>query len=587
MFAPYQETLARPIPRRPPHDRTSPPVSSSSSSSLTRTQFDPALVVHVDSRQKKIFLNPVQKSLVWRARREEYQQCLEHLVRTLQSHLTPIEKCLHLMHLHETQVIPRRLRLRADTYDDIFHCFYATATLVSSSASTQSESCGGRGRARYSAAQSAYTWEEAEEWESIAQGEGADRSGGVGGGGVAVPFSSLGVPVELASRSAAVLTLTSEETAEEWWKMYRYMVDSGTNPTPRILQHLMGLLEQRARRLGLGKTPQGSSRKRKEAEQNGPQQSRDVASSEANGGSPFPGLAVLEAKAHSLMMDADRFHFAPTTFTVNSYIFLCQVCGVMHLALARVSDLWTRWQQQPCSSTYALLLHGFLYQQHLTPPPPLSSTSPVLLPPGVGNEHRRTTWLPANERREHDGDANSSDSAAVALSVLTTIQSTPITLFLLHEMLQVMRYSKDPLSAFTVYKSVLTRRTRAGMERPSAAAAAGVITPTLHTFSILVEVLLRVSDSHEAAPEEESGLSVSTTREDTHPQVSSSPSSFPTHLLAFVLHEMKRYGVRGNQLLLNKLLECFRRNRQWKELRALRATMKRRGLVVFDEYRAL
>lgn len=560
--------------------------------------FDPALVVQVDSREKKIFLNPVQKSLVWRARRAEYQKCLTHLVHTLQSHLTPIEKCVHLLHLHETEIIPRRLRLRADTYDDIFHCFYASATLVSSGGSGKSGShgAGGRGRAGYSAQQSAHTWEEAEELENIAHGEGADRSGGVGGGGAAVPFSSLGVPMELSSRSAAVLTLTSAETTEEWWKMYRYMVDSGTNPTPRILQHLMGLLEQRARRLGLGKALQSSARARHENEEeetDGSGQHSAIPSSEVYGGSPFPGLAVLEAKAHSLMMDADRFHFSPTTYTVNSYIFLCQVCGVMHLALARVSDLWMRWQQQPSSATYALLLHGFLHQPHRTTsrssPPP----SPQMLPPGVGFEKDATAFISTHQPKANDESPSASpistDPTAVALSVLTTMQSTPITLFLLHEMMQVMRYSKDPLSCFTVYKSVLSRRTRAGMERPSAVAAAGMLTPTLHTFSILVEVLLRVSDCHAETPDA-SDLPVPTTQEkdDALPAISSSSfSPFPTHLLKFVLHEMKRYGVRGNQQLLNKLLECFRRSRQWKQLRALRAMMKRRGLVVFDEYRTL
>lgn len=543
--------------------------SSSPPASFTKKTFDPALVVQVDSRKKKIFLNPIQKSLIWEARRKQYQQCLETIVRTLQSHLTPVEKCLHLMHLHETQVIPQRLRLRDDTYEDIFHTFYATATLVRSH--PRSSSTGGGGGSapfsanpssayRYGAQQhAATTVEEAEEAEAVAYGEGGEYSGK--GGAVSGPSFIFGVPMELATRSAAALTLTSEETMQEWWKMYRYMVDSGTNPTPRILQHVMGLLEQRARwRLGTGKG------KRKVPSPTGATTSAAMAPLPP----PVPGLAILEAKAHSLMLDADRFHFSPTTYTVNSYIFLCQVCGVMHLALARVCDLWKRWQTQPTSATYAMLLHGFLHQR-------LPSTGS---PPSPTMKEDTTT--------------------SAALSVLTSMQSTPITIGLLQEILQVLRYSPDPLSAFTVYKSVMSRRTREGLERPSAAAAAGLIAPTLHTFSILVEVLLRVSEplsmgkhvkeenrERKQSNEEKNHASAAAETLASSPSSSTAAASFPKHLLTFLLQEMKRYGIRGNALVLNKILECFCRSGQWNEFRALRQTMKKRGILVFDEYREL
>lgn len=558
-FAPYQETLSRPLHLR--HSGKEENLAPNTTSTSTTASFDPALVVHVDSRTKQIFLHPIQKSLIWEARRKQYQACLEQLVRTLQSHLLPIEKCLLLMQLHETSVIPSRLRLRADTYDDLFHCFYATATLVRASASrargssntTSTSVMRDRGGHRsYAVHQGATSIEEAEEWENVCHGEGGDHSGKSGGGGSSPSSTAfaLGVPVELSTRSAAVLTMTSEETMQEWWKMYRYMVDSGTNPTPRILQHVMGLLEQRARwRLAHGKVRE---------------RTLQYASSSS---SPAPGMAILEAKAHSLMMDADRFHFCPTTFTVNSYIYLCQVCGCMHLALGRVTDVWKRWQQQPTGATYALLLHGFLHQ------PTRRMASDTSTP---------NKTFPA---------------AATALSVLTTMQSTPISLPLLHEILQVMRYSQDPLSAFTVYKSVMSRRTREGRERPSP--VAGLIVPTLHTFSILVEALLRTSETkllpvgkerEEEAREkekEEKNSSSRSTELVCSSNSSSSSSSFPTHLLKFLLHEMKRYGVRGNQLVLNKILECFRRSGQRKQFCSLRQTMRKRGILVFDEYRKL
>eukprot|EP00796_Vickermania_ingenoplastis_P009670 gene9670-6767_t len=471
----FTRTLHRPLvrrhtrsPRSEGHQRVDGSISS------RKPQYDPALVLHVDSSTKEVHLNPVQKALVWRARRRVYQTCLMSVVHCLQSHLSPLEKCLLLLQLHQRQVIPQRLRLRPDTYEDIFHLCYATATLSAAPTVEEEEALNAQGE------QSAHLVRT--------------------------------LPPELASRSAAVLTLTSPETVHKVWEMYRYMVDSGTNPTSRIVQHMMGLLERRARVLGLGEV-----QKSFEDPHSPPHTTNGT------------GLAQLEAMAHSLMLDVDRFHLIPSMYTVHSYIFLCQVCGVMHLAMARVTDYFTRFEQQPSGDTYAMLLHGFLHQ----PKPPAG--------------------VPDNR-------------VADALAVLTTLQSTPITQPLLHEMLQVGRYSPDPLSAFTMYQGVMCRVTRDGELRPSAAVGAGRIAPTLATFSILVEALLR---AHHLALER-------------HPE-----APFPEAQLDFVLLEMRRHRIRGNKAVLNKVLECFRQCGRHRDLVSLRESMLARGISVFDEYRRL
>lgn len=463
----HHDTLAKPnTPRR---------VSSSSSAATLEPTasshaFDPALVVRHNSRTGQLHLNPVQKSLVWKARSQQYQQTLETIVLCLQSHLTPIEKSLRLLHVHETVVIPHRLRLRTDTYEDLFHAWFATATIAPTP----------HGGTEDLADASPTAFEEdvvrcGEHWSAV--------------------HSPDGLPPELATRAAAALALTSDDSVSKVWVVYRYMIDSGTNPSPKCIQHLMGLLERCAR--------------------------RKVAGSAA-GAAPPAGLTLLEGRCHSLMMDIDRFQLLPTEYTLRSYIYVCQVSGVMHLALARVTDFQTRLGQQPSSATYAMLLRGFRKQA------------------GHGKEELNGT--------------------NPALALLTTLRSTPISTHLLNEMLLVGRGSSDPLSAFTIYQSVMSRRTREGSLEASAAAAAGLLFPSIHTFSILLEALLV------GAPK--------------YPHAAGS-------LLPFLLREMKRYGIKGNTRMLNKLLRCFWEHGEKKNFYHLRYVMLKKNVIVFDELRKL
>ncbi|RNF04659.1 uncharacterized protein Tco025E_07916 [Trypanosoma conorhini] len=311
---------------------------------------DPAAVVRLDSRRRQLHLSPVQRELIWGARRRQYQQLLLRIVACMESHLSPIEKCHALLALHE-EVIAKRLRLRADTYEDIFHVFYAVATLGSAAP-------------------------------ALAEEELVDRRG------LTSSSSSL-LPAEFAGAGVAAASLLAGPLLQSLWTMYRYMIDSGTNPTPRAVQHVMGVLERRG--------------------------TRD---------------AVVEARAHSLMLDLDRFHLAPTEYTVAAYVGVCDSNGVMHLAVARVTDYRVRHERQVSPGVYARLLFGLAH----------------------------------NQQYEE------------AVACLTTLGSVAVTPHLLNAVLHVARHSRSPLSAFSFYRSVTGRR-------------GGGVAPTPHTISILLEAM--------------------------------------------------------------------------------------------------
>ncbi|CCD15698.1 unnamed protein product [Trypanosoma congolense IL3000] len=378
------------------------------------TAHDPATVVVIDPRRKVLHLSPSQRELVWSARRRQYQDLLMRIVTCLESHLSPIEKCHVLIALHE-EVIDNRIRLRADTYEDIFHVFYAVGTIGNTSPSLDAE-------------------------------ELVDRS-------QHVPASLL--PAEFASPNVAAASIVSGPVLQSLWGMYRYMVDSGTNPTPRVVQYVMGLLERYRRR-----------------------------------------DAIVEARAHSLMMDLDRFHLAPTEYTVASYIGVCDVNSVMHLAVARVTDYRTRHERQVSPGVYTRLLFGLAHNQQYSE----------------------------------------------GLACLAAIDSTAITPQLLNAALHVTRHSRDPLSAFSLYKSVMGQRRRGACD----------MAPSEHTFTILLEAMEKAQSYDE---------------------------------LDYFLSEMRKYRVKGNSVTLNKLLRVLLKLGRCEEAEALMGTMDKKGVTVFDEVR--
>lgn len=451
-------------------------------SAIKSSSYDPALVVRIDSRRRQVRLNHVQRELIWTARQQQYHGVLQRIVACLQSHRSPVEKCQTLFALHD-QVVQQHLRLRADTYEDIFHTLYSVGVRRGGGA-------GQPGKASLSASAQLVTGDVA--WESDVSGHETAR---VSGGSL---------PVELASSAAASSTILNAHGMEHVWEMYRYMVDSGTDPTARTLQYVMGLLEHASVAHAVSRATPASSNLPSET----PTPSRRARSS---------GLLLVEAKAHSLMMDADRFHLTPSEYTINSYVGICEACDVMHLATARVTDYQTRHERQPAAGMYARLITGLV-------------------------------------RCGHHEDA---------MAVVTTMQNVPVSVYLLNAVLQTARRSRDPASAFTFYRSLFFspssplrvdgKRTEGPRRSDPPTRSSIRLVPSLVTFSILVEVMQVIHSCAE---------------------------------LDFLLAEMQHYRVKGNGMLLNKLLKLMEESgRSWREREALRQAMERKHIRVFDENR--
>ncbi|KAG5471393.1 hypothetical protein LSCM1_01477 [Leishmania martiniquensis] len=461
--------------------------------SMKRDGYDPALVVHIDSRRRQVRLNDVQRELIWTARQEQYHRLLQRVVACLQSHRSPIEKCQTLYGLHD-EVIEKHMRLRADTYEDMLHTLYSVGV----------QRGGGAGQpGKGSLSLSAGPVSGGAVWEDCSWKE--DLPLGVGGA----------LPAELARPLAASSTVLSPHGIEKVWEMYRYLVDSGTDPTPRILQYVMGLLEHASVSLAVARSHSAAN-------------SGGIPATPGRRGARSSGLLLVEAKAHSLMMDADRFHLAPTEYTVNSYIAICEACDVMHLAVARVTDYQTRQERQASPGMYARLLTGLVRCGHYTD----------------------------------------------AMAVVTTMQNVAMTTYLVNAVLQAARYSRDPASVFTFYRALFfvpSNPLRVGRDRhtergssagkapslgrasPTSRSATG-LAPSLATFSIMAEVMLQTQDYTE---------------------------------LTFLVAEMRHYGVRGNGLLLNKLLKMMHiAGRPPSEVRALQSAMDAKQVRVFDENRS-
>ncbi|GET91169.1 hypothetical protein, conserved [Leishmania tarentolae] len=460
--------------------------------SIERDGYDPALVVHVDSRRRQVRLNDVQRELIWTARQKQYHGMLQRIVACLQSHRSPIEKCQTIYGLHN-EVLEKHLRLRADTYEDIFHTLYSVGVRRGGGA-------GQPGKASLSSSAQLVSGNAGSEnwcWE---------ESSSVGSG--------VALPAEFTTPSAASSTVLSPHGMEKVWEMYRYLVDSGTNPTPRILQYVMGLLEHASVSLVVARshtTADGCS----------------TPAVHRHHRARCSGLILVEAKAHSLMMDADRFHLAPTEYTVNSYIAICEACDVMHLAVARVTDYQTRQERQASPGMYARLLTGLVRCGHYTD----------------------------------------------AMAVVTTMQNVAMTTYLVNAVLQAARYSRDPASVFTFYRSLFFapsnplrvsgngshekgcdagKAPRSCRVSTPSRSAIGLV-PSLVTFSIMAEVMLQTQDYTE---------------------------------LPFVVSEMRHYGVRGNGLLLNKLLKMMHRaGYPPSEVHALQSAMDAKQVRVFSENR--
>jgi len=376
----------------------------------------------LDSRTGEIRLSRQQEALVWEARCHQYRASLKRIVVTLESHAAPIEKCHRLIHLHEELVIQNRLRLRSDTYEEIFHVFYVVA-----------------------------------------------NSGALGTAGT----DSQVTPAE--ETEADLQRAIHAQTApflHPLWTMYRYMIDSGTEPTQRIIQHVMGVLAR--------------------------VQSRNI---------------DIEARAHSLMLDCDRRGFPPSDFTLSSYADVCSVNGMMHLAVARAVDVRTRYETPLSAGVYTKLLTGLLR------------------------------------------NGNTSE----AQTLVSTMNGTALTPQLLNAALNSARLSKDPTSALTMYRSV----------------QGSGIRPSIHTISILLQVLVEERQAETVERDDSKVEKESTVRQRRREKL--------RRHLPWILQEMKRYRIRGDAHILNRILSCYVELQERRQFEALCTAMQRRNIRIFTE----
>lgn len=244
---------------------------------------------------------------------------------------------------------------------------------------------------------------------------------------------------DLGGREAPLLDLI--------WRVYRYMIDSGTDPTPKVIQHVMMLLERvRMRNI------------------------------------------EVEAKAHALMLDSDRFKLMPTEYTLTAYFSICAANECMHLAVARYTDARTRLQMAPTPSMCATIIRG-------------------LLKSGQNEE---------------------------AMQFVQSLDSVAITDHLLNAVLQAARLSPDPSSVFTIFRSIR------GSGLP----------PSFETISILLEVCFDTGSYSE---------------------------------VPYILHLMKKYGVRGDERYSNKLLVALWRHGNPALAHRFQASMEKHGVRVYYE----
>ena len=104
----------------------------------------------------------------------------------------------------------------------------------------------------------------------------------------------------------------------EAWTMYRYALDSGTNPTPGMLDKAMSFLN-----------------------------STRVAS------------ADIESKAHQIMLDVDKYRLRPTRNFLAQYYHICTRNGATHIAVMKLVEAKKKHEIAPSDYDITLILNGF------------------------------------------------------------------------------------------------------------------------------------------------------------------------------------------------------------------------------------
>jgi len=179
---------------------------------------------------------------------------------------------------------------------------------------------------------------------------------------LATAFTALTGPEHYTSNNRSTVTML-----EELWVMYNYCVDSGTDPSPKLIQNMMRILS-----LCATTNPD------------------------------------VEAKAHRLMLDSDRFKLIPKTTALSTYFAVCARNNAMHIAVSRLVDAKSRLEVTPTATMVYTIMNGFRLN-----------------------------------KRADDG-----------IRFLTTVSNTPITKELFSEVIHTAKESSNPLSAFTFYRSM-------------------------------------------------------------------------------------------------------------------------------------
>ena len=208
--------------------------------------------------------------MLWEARKVEFSTLQRKIVIALECHRSPLDKSLLLLELHD-KIIQQRIRLREDTYDDLLVVLCQTACLHHAIHKER--------RKQYN--------------EQVRHSRSPRHHDGI------IESSPLFL--------------------DEMWTVYRYMVDSGTKPSSKTIQHVMKVLS-----LVRAKDPD------------------------------------VEARAHSLFCDLDQTGLSPTQHTVTAYFEVCARNNVMHMAMGRYTDAVTRYEinVMPCVLIRGLVDNG-------------------------------------------------------------------------------------------------------------------------------------------------------------------------------------------------------------------------------------
>eukprot|EP00760_Papus_ankaliazontas_P013048 PhM_4_TR15635/c0_g1_i1/m.78247 len=197
--------------------------------------------------------------------------------------------------------------------------------------------------------------------------------------------------------------------------------------------------------------------------------------------------AQNESRAHKLLLDSEKFTVMPTRATYTAYFDVCGTNNVMHIAVARFVDVRQKLGMQPDEGMCTVMIRG----------------------------------LVKNGQVEE------------AVAFISNMYAVPVDVFLMDAVLEALAQSRDPMAAFTAYRSML---------------GSGV-TPSAYTFWYMM-LACEKSDLWDETP--------------------------------FVLEQMHRLGIRGNAATLNLVIKGLLTLKQTELAHKMYLAMKRKRLEVWE-----